>query len=179
MALSCPAADLSEQPLTVQTGHYSRAILCSAISEIVSGSFEPLFKVNPSVRDVHESPRIGNLWVQATRSYGRRKLGSTCVTNVNRKDTLLPARNTPHVQRWWRYALVAVDAGLLAREQITLMRDRGAWPLLFDVHGFCAMAVAAFQRTIPFEACPISCSAQQWLFLIYWRRAFIGRRSAK
>jgi hypothetical protein len=27
-----------------------------AISEIVSGSFEPLFKVNPSVRDVHESP---------------------------------------------------------------------------------------------------------------------------
>jgi hypothetical protein len=74
---------------------------------------------------------------------------------------------------------VAVDAGLLAREQITLMRDRGAWPLLFDVHGFCAMAVAAFQRTIGFEACPfmfsrIGCSSSAGDGM-----HFISRRSAK
>jgi hypothetical protein len=30
-------------------------------------------------------------------------------------------------------ALVAVDAGLLAREQIALMRDRGAWRIRLSI----------------------------------------------
>src|SRR6516225_1697638 len=58
-------------------------------------------------------------------------------------------------------ALVAVDAGLLAGEEVALMRVRGARRLLRDVHGFRAVAVAAFQRIIGLEACPFMLSQLQ------------------
>src|SRR3954464_8659554 len=66
----------------------------------------------------------------------------------------LPARNAPHVRQMMGDALVAVDAGLLAREQEALVHHRGARRLLGDVHRLRAVAVAALQRVVGLEARP-------------------------
>src|SRR4051794_4837044 len=63
----------------------------------------------------------------------------------------LPARNAAHIRQMVGDALVAVDAGLLAREQEALVRRRGARRLLGDVHRLCAVTVAALQRIIGLE----------------------------
>lgn len=51
-------------------------------------------------------------------------------------------------------SLVAVDAGFLTGEQEALMRGRGALALLRDVHRFCAVAIATFERVVGFQARP-------------------------
>src|SRR5262245_20028416 len=68
---------------------------------------------------------------------------------------LLPAGHAAHVGQLVGDALVAVDAGLLAREQEALVGDGSARRLLGDVHRLRAVAVAAFQRIIGLEAGPL------------------------
>src|SRR5437763_14615146 len=72
----------------------------------------------------------------------------------NPTPALLPAGNAAHVGQVVGDALVAVDAGLLSREQEALVRHRGPRRLLGDVHGIGAVAVAAFQRIIGLEPGP-------------------------
>src|SRR5262245_43903484 len=67
---------------------------------------------------------------------------------------LLPAGNAAHVGQLVGDALVAVDAGLLAREQEALVGDGGARRLLGDVHRIRAVTVAAFQGVVGLEARP-------------------------
>src|ERR1700761_4503722 len=66
----------------------------------------------------------------------------------------LPAGDPAHVGEMMGDALVAVDAGLLAREQEALMRDRGARRLLCDVHRLRGVAVAALEGIIGLEPRP-------------------------
>src|SRR5215207_8304622 len=61
---------------------------------------------------------------------------------------LLPSWNARHVGQAVRDALVAIDAGSLAREEEALMRRGRAQVLLRQVHRLRAVAVAAFQRVI-------------------------------
>src|SRR6185369_12073874 len=68
---------------------------------------------------------------------------------------LLPAGHAAHVGQLVGDALVAVDAGLLAREQEALVGDGGARRLLGDVHRLRAVAVAALQGIIGLEARPL------------------------
>src|SRR6478735_10217932 len=67
---------------------------------------------------------------------------------------LLPARYAAHIRQLVGNALVAVDAGLLTREQEALVGDGGAGRLFGGVHRLRAVAVAAFQRIIGLEARP-------------------------
>src|SRR6185312_7453750 len=66
----------------------------------------------------------------------------------------LPAGDAVHVGQMMRDALVAIDAGLLAREEEALVSHGGARRLLGDVHGVRAVAVAAFQGIVGLEAGP-------------------------
>src|SRR5262245_2011553 len=68
--------------------------------------------------------------------------------------SLLPPRHAAHVGQPVRDALVAVDARLLAGEQVALVRLAGARRLLGQVHGLGAVAVAAFQRVVRLHARP-------------------------
>jgi hypothetical protein len=52
-------------------------------------------------------------------------------------------------------ALVAIDAGLLATKQETLVRDGGTRRLFGDVHRRRAVTIAAFQRVIGLEPRPL------------------------
>src|SRR4051794_8448428 len=86
---------------------------------------------------------------------GETKRFATPQTNHSpRRFKLLPAGNAAHVGQMVGDTLVAVDAGLLAREQEALVRHRGPRRLLGDVHGIGAMAVAAFQGVVGLEARP-------------------------
>ena len=58
---------------------------------------------------------------------------------------LLPPRHALHVGQLVRDAVVAVDAGLLGREQEALMRNPGARRLLGDIHRVGRVAIAAFE----------------------------------
>src|SRR3569833_3244580 len=109
-----------------------------------------------------------NLRADRNRSSSRCNAGGECSSGAGRvalppqpspasgrgrivESALLPTQNTAHVGQMVRDSLVAVDAGLFAGEQESLMCDRGAGRLLGDVHRLRAVAVATNQQNIGLE----------------------------
>src|SRR5260370_16975046 len=76
-------------------------------------------------------PRLGIL-IQVKIALGGRRCDQS--TTESFRLPLLPARNAAHIGQMVRNALVAIDAGLFAREQEALVRAAGAWRLLGAVH---------------------------------------------
>src|SRR5918993_3995605 len=70
--------------------------------------------------------------------------------------SLLPSWDARHVGKFVGDTLVAVDAGFLAGEQEALVRGCGARVLLHEVHGFRAVAVAAFERVVGLHPLPLT-----------------------
>src|SRR3954454_3070073 len=86
---------------------------------------------------------------------GETKRFATPQTNHSpRRFKLLPAGNAAHVGQMVGDTLVAVDAGLLAREQEAPVRHRGPRRLLCDVHGIGAMAFSTSQIAVRIKAPP-------------------------
>src|SRR5215208_5960366 len=68
---------------------------------------------------------------------------------------LLPAGvHSLHVGKEMRDSLVAIDAGLLPRDEVAAMDVRRPSRLLGEIHGDGRMAVAAFQGIIRLQARP-------------------------